>query len=327
MARKLIQATVILSLLALLAGIVSLALQRRLQSRVPEHTILEADFTAGLVEYVPEDFLAKAVFQQRRSVRETVEALARAAEDERVVALVARVGSGFFLPAKVQELRDAVLHFRSKGKLAVAYVETFGFGYAGTTNYYLATAFDEIHVMPIGDVTLAGLALEVPFVRGALDKLGIEPQFDSRWEYKTAKDSLTNTALTGPGREAYTRVVESQFERIAFDVASARGLTLERVNEIAARGTLRTQEALEAGLIDGVSYRDEVFASVHERAPKGAERLYLGSYLARSDGPDDGAPVVALVLRGGNGRPGTAGGQRSVERRCGLRLGRRLRRW
>ena len=115
-------------------------------------------------------------------------------------------------------LRDAVLHFRSKGKRAIAYAETFGFGYAGTTNYYLATAFDEIHVLPIGDVTLAGLALEVQFVRGALDKLGIHPQVDSRWEYKTAKNSLTDEAFTPPNREAYERIVESQFEQIAFDV-------------------------------------------------------------------------------------------------------------
>jgi protease-4 len=295
MARRLIQMIVLVAALAIVASIVSVVVQRRIQSRIPERTILEADFTGGLVEYVPEEPLAKAVLQQRRSVRDVVEALQRGAEDERVVALVARVGTGFGLPGKVQELRDAVLHFRSRGKRAVAFVETFGFGYAGTTNYYLATAFDEIHVLPIGDVTLAGLSLEVPFVRGALDKLGIEPQFDGRWEYKTAKDSLTNTQLTAPGREAYARVIESQFETIAFDVASARGLTLERVNEIAARGTLQSQEALEAGLIDGVSYRDEVLARVHELAPSGAERLYLGSYLARSDGPDRDAPVIALV--------------------------------
>ena len=295
MARKLIWATVILSALVFLAGVVSFTLLRRAQPSIPERTILEADFSAGLVEYVPQEPLAKAVFQQKRTVRETVEALEWAADDERVVALVARVGAGFFLPAKVQELRDAVLHFRSKGKLAVAYAETFGFGYAGTTNYYLATAFDEIHVMPIGDVTLAGLSLEVPFVRAALDKLGIEPQLDSRWEYKSAKDSLTGTAFTAPGREAYARIVESQFETIAFDVAKARGLTLERVNEIAASGTLRSGDALEAGLIDRVSYRDEVFTSLHERTPDGAERLYLGSYLSRLEGPDDDAPVIALV--------------------------------
>jgi protease-4 len=295
MARKLIRFLFVATLLLLLAGIVSIVFQRRAQTRVPAHTILEADFTQGLVEYVPEEPLAKAVFQQRRSVREVVLALERAAEDERVVALIARVGAGFRLPAKVQELRDAVLHFRSNGKPAVAYAETFGFGYAGTTNYYLATAFDEIHLMPIGDVSLAGLALDVPFVRGALDKLGVEPQLDSRWEYKTAKDSLTDTQLTAAGREAYERVVESQFQTIGFDVASARGLTLERVNEIATRGMLHAPDALEAGLIDAVSYRDEVFAAVQEAAPEGAERLYLGGYLARAKAPDRNAPVIALV--------------------------------
>jgi protease-4 len=309
MGRKLVYATFILFALVFIAGIVGLGfivLERQDAGTVPGNTIIEADFTGGLVEYVPEDPIAKALFGQQPTLRGTLVALERAAEDERVTTLVARVGTGFRLPGRVQELRDAILHFRSRGKHAIAYVETFGFGYSGATNYYLASAFDEIHLLPIGQVTLAGLALEVQFLRGALDKLGIEPQMESRWEYKTAKQTYTNTALDEPGREAYERLLESQFEQIAADIASARGLTAEAINEIAAHGTFDADEALEVGLIDGIAYRDEVFALAEERAREAAgerdgseapdpERLYLGSYLARSTGPDDDAPVIALV--------------------------------
>jgi protease-4 len=67
------------------------------------------------------------------------------------------------------------------------------------------------------------------------------------------------------------------------------------VNAIATRGTLNSREALEAGLIDGVSFRDEVYTRVDEQAPADAERLYLRSYLSRSEAPDTSAPVIALV--------------------------------
>lgn len=302
MGRKLIYATVILFSLAFIASLVGagyVALERRKATQLPAHVILEADFTGGLVEHVPEDPFAKVVFQRRGTVRDTLVALERAALDERVDVLIARVGTGFALPGRIQELRDAILDFRSRGKRAIAYVETFGDGYAGTTNYYLATAFDEIHLLPIGQVGLTGLALEVQFLKGMFDKLGIEPEIESRWEYKTAKSAYTDTEFTEPNREAYARIVESQFATIARDIAEARNLPLEQVNEIATHGTLGAKEALAAGLIDGIAYRDEVFERAHAQAPPGAERLYLGNYLTRSEGPADGAPIIAVVVGAG----------------------------
>lgn len=298
MGRKIVYTFVILGVLILIAGVIGIAaltVERRNAGVIPEHTILEADFSNGLIEYVPEDPIAKAMSQRRGTVRGTTLALRRAARDERVHALVARVGGGFRWPGKVQEVRDAVLAFRASGKRAIAYVEDFPFGYAGTTNYYLASAFDEIHMLPIGGVTLAGLALEVQFLRGTLDKLDVEAEIESRWEYKTAASTYTDTELSAPNREAYERIVESQFERIRDDIARDRAIVPEEVDRLAGVGWLSAPEALDAGLVDRISYRDEVFAAVAEQAPEGAERLYLGAYYARSDDPPDDAPVLALV--------------------------------
>ena len=263
---------------------------------VPEKTILELDLASGLIEYVPQNTLARATLGGVPTVRATALALERAAEDERVVALIARVGSGLGFPAKVQELREAIATFRASGKLAVAWVESFGTGYAGTTNYYLASAFDEIWVLPIGTVGLAGLALEAQFIRGALDHLEVVPQMDSRWEYKGAKDTYTDTGFTQPLRESYARIVESQFERIAADIARARELEVPEVQRLADRGHLSSREALEVGLIDAVGYRDEVYASLRERVGEDAELLYSGAYLGRSEGPPDDSPTIAVIF-------------------------------
>jgi hypothetical protein len=62
------------------------------KGRIPAKTILEVDFERGLTEYVPDDPVAQVMLAKTPIVRNVVEALKRASEDDRVVALVARVG-------------------------------------------------------------------------------------------------------------------------------------------------------------------------------------------------------------------------------------------
>ncbi len=173
--------------------------------------ILEANFENGLVEYVPNDAVAKIVSGKTPTVLGVIQALERATTDDRVVGLIARVGEAGLSAAQIQEIRDAIIAFRAKGKPAIAYAETFGEGGRGNGSYYLATAFDEICLQPSGDVGLAGLMAETPFIRGTLDKLGFIPRMDHRSEYKNAMNELTETNYTAAHREATTKLVESNF--------------------------------------------------------------------------------------------------------------------
>ena len=187
----------LVAVVALMIGLVSWAGK----GSVPSKTILEADLEQAFVEYVPDDPVAKAMLGKAPVVRDLVEALERAADDKRVVGFIAKVGGtgpGF---AQAQEVRDAVLAFRAKGKRAVAWAETFGEFGPGNVGYYLATAFDEIYLQPSGDIGLTGLMAESPFLEGALDKLGVVPRMDHRYEYKNAMNMFTETKFTdGPPR-------------------------------------------------------------------------------------------------------------------------------
>ncbi|HUJ72869.1 MAG TPA: S49 family peptidase, partial [Verrucomicrobiae bacterium] len=135
---------------------------------IPSKVILEADFETHLVEYVPDDPVAKIVSGKAPTVLGVVEALDRASTDKHVVGLVARVGEAGLSLAEIQEIRDAVIAFRHSGKPAIAYAETFGEDNRGNGSYYLASAFDEICLQPSGDVGLAGVMFETPFLRGTL---------------------------------------------------------------------------------------------------------------------------------------------------------------
>src|SRR5207245_1977583 len=105
-----------------------------------------------------------------------------------------------------------------------------------------------------------------PFFKGALDKIGVQPSFVKRYEYKTAPNSFTESGYTEAHEESSQRLVASIGEQIVAGVAEARGLSEETVRELIDKGPLLGTEALEAGLVDRLCYRDEVYAAVREAA-------------------------------------------------------------
>jgi protease IV len=266
--------------------------------RVPRQAILEIDLDRGLVETVPEDPLGALFRRDDLSVRDVVEALRRAEGDDRVRGVVARLGSEGIGMAQAEEIRDAIVRFRATGKPALAFSETFGEFGPGRSAYYLASAFDEIHLQPSGDVGLAGVVAEVPFLAGAFDRFGIEPRMDHRHEYKDGLNILTEEEMTGPQREATTRIVTSQMENLIAGVAASREMQAARVRDLIDRGPYTADEALAAGLVDRLSYRDQVFDSVRTSLG-GGRYLLTRDYLRRAGRPDRRGPTVALIFGAG----------------------------
>jgi protease-4 len=274
--------------------------------------ILELDLTEGLVEGAPPDPLAALLTLRKPHLRDVLDGLRRARADSRVKALVAKIGGGIGL-ARSQELRDAIKDFRDAGKLTVAWAETFGETGAGTVPYYLASAFEKVYLQPSGDVGLTGVALSEPFFKDALDKVGIQPSFVKRHEYKTAPNSFTESGYTTAHEESSQRLVASIGEQVVAGVAQSRGLAEETVRELIDKGPLLGTEALEAGLVDRLGYRDEVYAAVRDAAGDDAILRYLTRYnrahaLPRPKLPGKGPQdVVALVQGHGPIRLGRSG--------------------
>ena len=235
------------------------------RDRVPGDAVLSVNLEQAVIESIPDDALARAMLGDQLILRDLVESIDRAAEDDRVKALVARIGGANQGTAAVQEIRQAVLRFRESGKPAIAYAETIGEVGPGNQGYYLATAFDEIHMQESGDVGLVGLIAESMFLAGTLDKLNLEPRMDHRHEYKNAMNTFTETELTDAHREASLAVMEDMFAVMVSDIAEARGLTVQEVRERINRGPFLGQEAVDEGLIDGLAFRSQINTMLEER--------------------------------------------------------------
>ena len=169
----------------------------------------------------------------------------------------------------------------------MAWAET----YPGTLSYYLASAFREVWMQPSGTVGLVGFATNAMFLRDALDKVGVEAQFVARGEYKSAANVFTEARYTDAQREADGRMIESLQSQVWQAIAESRGLTSEAVNVLADKAPVLRDDAVTAGLIDRIGFRDEAYSRIGELSggpteagadadshPDALPRLYLSRY-------------------------------------------------
>ena len=237
-------------------------------------TLLELDLTEPLVAPEADDPIARLRARSRRLLRPTLRALHEAADDRHVVGLIAKVG-GMWPWGTMQELRRGLQTFAASGKPTLAWVETFGeLGSRGMSAYVLATAFGELWLQPGGEIGLLGVGIETTFVRGTLDRLGIEPQFEQRYEYKNAADVLMRKEFTAAHREALERLAESVFSDAVETIADARGLTHDQVRELVNSGPRTASEAQATGLVDRLGYRDQAYDAMRARTGGKPELLF-----------------------------------------------------
>jgi protease-4 len=182
----------------------------------------------------------------------------------------------------MQELRLGVQAFAASGKPTLAWAESFGEGSArDMAAYVLATAFGELWLQPGGGVGLLGVGIETTFVRGTLDRLGIEPQVEQRHEYKNAADLVLRSEYTPAHREALERLAESVFNEAVQTIADARGLDHDRVRELINTGPRTAAEARDVGLVDRLGYRDQVYDELRARTDGKPELLFADRWRPR----------------------------------------------
>ncbi len=275
---------------------------------VPARTVLELDLERGIAEVRDGVPFQAYLGTPKPTLLEVVRTLRRAGDDDRVKVLIVHAGTvGGMGYAQVQEIRDAVKGFRETGKFAIAYADSFSEFGPGTKAYYLASAFDEIWLQPSGNVGLTGLIAEQPFARQALENFEIQPQIERRHEYKTVMSFATEAGFTEAGRESTQQLVDSLYRQVVDGIAEGRGLEAPAVRRLVDNGPFLGQEALDAGLIDGLAYRDQVYKDARKKAGEtgadAASVLRIEKYLARLDPPEAEHRIaliygVGLVNRG-----------------------------
>ncbi len=156
--------------------------------------------------------------------------------------------------ATIEEIRNALLDFKESGKFVYTYAERIS-----QKAYYLASASDKIYMNPVGYYELKGLRANVMFVKGALEKLGIEPVIFRYGKFKSAIEPFFLDKMSEANKEQTMTFVSSIWNHMATGIAKERGLTVEEVNKLVDGFVARSPKtALESKFIDGLMYKDEI---------------------------------------------------------------------
>ncbi len=261
----------------------------RATKAIEDQTVLTLDLADGIPERNRAAWFDP--WRSRLSMPHLVLALEAAAKDPRIKGMRLRVGGGSLDMSRAQELRAAIKAFRDGGKSVHAFAETFGEVGNGTTLYYVAAAADRVFLQPSGEVGLLGFRLEMPFIKGALDWLGIEPRTVQRREFKSPPYIFTATTMPEPLRQNLQQLADSWLAQLVADLAADRNVTPAVARSWVDGAPWDGAAAAKQGLVDGLAYWSEARASL------GAEErmVSLADYWAQMPDPPANAAKVALV--------------------------------
>jgi protease-4 len=162
--------------------------------------------------------------------------------------------------ATSEEIRNALIDFKKSGKFIVAYSEVYTQGF-----YYLASVADKIYVNPKGIFLFHGFSSQITFLKGALDKLGIEAQIIKVGTYKSAVEPYFLTKMSDANRLQVNSYLGSLYDHFLTGISESRKINKDTLFSYANELKIRfPEDALKYKLVDGLKYKDEVLDEVKE---------------------------------------------------------------
>lgn len=287
----------------LIGGLVALAYSAR--GRVepePSSVVLTLDFSRSVVEQSESSPFELAMEDNEpMTLLDILTAIDLAAKDSHVKGLAAKFGGKQPSLAQAQEIRAALARFRESGKFTYAFGTDFGEFGMGSKAYFLASAFENIWLQPVGTVSLTGVALQSPFAKTALDKIGVAADFMQREEYKSFMEVGQRDNFSPLVKAEMQGLVDNLSAQIAEGIATSRKWDIDQVKRLMERGPYTDEEAAQEGLVSRLGYADEFDSEIERRGGKDAEKLNVESYLGYVLSPLKAKDETSVALIYGTG--------------------------
>jgi protease IV len=222
--------------------------------------------------------------------------------------------------ATTEEIRDALIDFKKSGKFIIAYSEIYSQSF-----YYLASVADKIYINPKGIFEFKGFSSQITFLKGALDKLGIEIQVVKVGTYKSAVEPLILTKMSDANKMQVNSYLGSLYDYYLTGISNSRKISKDSLFNIANNYSIQSPEdALKYKLVDGLKYKDEILDELKQRtgisAKKDLHSVEMGDYVSSNSADDEDADKktvknqIAIVyasgeINGGDGDDNTIGSE------------------
>ena len=224
-------------------------------ARLPSNAVLVIDADGEINEQRAPDIFADLTGGGTPVLHDYLDAIDAARGDSHIRGLVVRIAPLATGWAKLEEIHTHLLEFRKSGKPSICYL-----GYDGVANpeYYLASACQQVWVMPQSSVIVHGMMAQALFMRGTLDKLKIVPEYYHIAEFKTAGNMFTEKKFTPPHKEEVEGLLNGFYNQYLTDASAARGIERAKFEDLVKQGPFSAKAALDAKLADKLAYWDQV---------------------------------------------------------------------
>lgn len=198
------------------------------------------------------------MFSENIGLNDILARIKHAKEDDKIKGIyldMSMMGASF---ATLQEIRDALVDFKSSGKFILSYSEYYSQG-----TYYLASTADNVYLNPEGIIDFSGLSSQSVFFKHTLEKLGIEAQVIKVGTYKSAVEPFILDKMSAANREQVTSFLGSIYTNYLNEISASRDISADSLFQIANELKVETAEdAVSYGLVDATKYKDEVLAEL-----------------------------------------------------------------
>lgn len=246
----------IVSFFFIIIGAVGILASSEEGTQVAGESILHIKLQGEVTERAKDDFMATLNGEQTSvALDEVLKAIGNAANNDKIKGIYLEGGAIAGDPAMLQEIRQALERFKESKKWIVAYADNYTQG-----SYYVCTAANELYMNPYGMLDWHGLGSEAIFFTDVMKKLGVKMQVYKVGSFKSAVEPFINTEMSEPNREQVASYLSSIWNNMLADVSSARGLTTDRLHNLAdSMQTFADPSSLvEAKMVDKLMYKDEM---------------------------------------------------------------------
>ncbi len=204
--------------------------------------------------------------------------------------------------ATVDEIRDALIEFKTSGKFIWAYSEAYS-----QKSYYLATAADKIFLNPQGVLDFKGLASEMTFLKGMLEKLDIKMQIIRHGKFKAATEPLFLDKMSPENRKQITKLIGDIWDKMLTGITETRKISKSDLNRIADSLKIQSpQDALKYKFVDQLIYKDELISEMKKKLKvdekKSVQYVNMDSYTSVADKKSKTAATdkIAVIYASGS---------------------------
>jgi protease-4 len=237
---------------------------------------------------------------QSYGLTDILDALEKAKTDDKIKGIYMHFDGVPAGMATTEEIRNALLDFKKSGKFILSYSNTYD-----QKAYYLSSVADSIMVHPEGGLDFRGLSASVMFLKGAMEKLEVEPQIIRHGKFKSAIEPLILDKMSDANREQTSTYLNALWNRMLDGISAARKISVQELTAMADQALIRNpKDALKYKLVDKLAYEDEVQASLRKRL--GIEEkdkikfVSLGKYFETPSTEDKAKEKVAIIYASGD---------------------------